>query len=280
MFAETLEHLYLYPNKTLLEIKRVLKNGGYLIFYENPYPASISFHEEGDLATHIKARFDGGMLRYYFIPGPLARAIQRYAELTGKPPLPPKWALGYHQSRWGYKSQEEILNVVNQFKKHNLPLSAIHLDIDYMNGYRVFTIDQNNFHDIESLSNVLQEEGVHLVTIIDPAIKCDLNYSLFQEGLKNGYFCTLPNGKVIKAPVWAGWSAFPDFTNPKVRTWWGDQYAHLLNIGVSGFWHDMNEPSAFTLKGDLTLPLQTCHDLDGHNGDHLQAHNLYGLSRL
>jgi len=121
------------------------------------------------------------------------------------------------------------------------------------------------------------KQEVRLVTIIDPAVKCDQNYSLFKDGLKNNCFCTYPNGSLLKAPVWAGWSAFPDFTDPKVRSWWGDHYAKWLDLGVSGFWHDMNEPSAFALTGDLTLPLQTHHALEGQKGNHQQAHNLYGL---
>lgn len=252
--------------------------GGYLIFYENSYPAWFSFKEE-PIENHpcIETQFEGGMLRYYFIPTPLERALQRYTELTGRPPLPPKWALGYHQSRWGYKSQSEITEIVNQFKQYDLPLSAVHLDIDYMEGYRVFTINQNAFPDLKALSSELLNQGVHLVTIIDPAVKCDPNYFLFLDGLKKNCFCSLPNGFLLKAPVWAGWSAFPDFTDPEVRSWWGDHYAKWLDLGVSGFWHDMNEPSAFTLTGDLTLPLQTRHALEGQKGNHLQAHNLYGL---
>lgn len=247
------------------------QEGSYLLFYENSYRAVFRFK---DLA---RVYFPGGSLRYYFIPGPPERALRRYTELTGRPPLPPRWALGYHQSRWGYREQEEVRTLLKKFLDHDLPLSVIHLDIDYMDGFRVFTVDRSRFPDLLALARELAEHGVRLVAILDPGVKRDPEYDLFREGLESGHFCTLPNGAVLYALVWPGWCAFPDFTDPVVRAWWGKQYSRLLEWGIAGFWHDMNEPSVHTDWGDSTFPLPTRHVMEGRGGDHREAHNLYGL---
>jgi len=242
-----------------------------LAFYENSYRATVAI---GDT---IAARFAGGALRAYLAFGPLPQLMERYADLTGRPALPPRWALGFHQSRWGYKTAADVREVAAGFQAHDLPLSAIHLDIDHMDGYRVFTTNPAAFPDLAGLAAELEAQGVRLVSIVDCGVKCDPHFSLFQEGLEQGAFSTLPNGRPVRAPVWPGWSAFPDFTNPQVRSWWGKQYRRLVASGIAGFWHDMNEPSAFTAWGSRTLPLPTRHAMEGRGGDHREAHNLYGL---
>ena len=203
--------------------------------------------------------------------------MERFTELTGRAPLPPRWVLGFHQSRWGYKTDLDIRQVMAGFKEHDLPLGAIHLDIDYMDGYRVFTVDTQRFPDLKALANELHQQGTRLVTIIDAGVKLDPGYRIYQSGLEQNLFCKLPNGKVLSGLVWPGQSVFPDFTNPQVRQAWGEKYSFLLDQGVDGIWHDMNEPTSFVAWGDMTLPLSTCHDLEGHPGDHRQAHNYYAL---
>ena len=260
------------------------RQGSYLVFYENSFPATFTLKAAdpqagpADYTANLaEAHFEGGRLRYYFIPGPPARALERYTELTGRAALPPLWSLGYHQCRWGYKDAADIRAVAAGFRQHDLPLSAIHLDIDYMDGFRVFTVDRARFPDLAGLAQELGEQGIRLVTIVDPGVKQDAGYRLYQEGLKAGFFCTAANGRPMIGIVWPGWCAFPDFTDPRVRTWWGEQYLPLLEAGIAGFWHDMNEPASFSAGGDLTLPLVTgCH-LEGQGGDHRQFHNLYGL---
>ncbi len=249
--------------------------GGHLIFYENSFPAEFSFAEEPGL--HSRAQFEGGMLRFYLIPGPPPQALQRYSELTGRAPLPPRWALGYHQSRWGYQNEADIRQVAAGFLEHDLPLSAIHLDIDYMDGYRVFTIDPQRFSNLAQLAQDLESQGVKLVTILDPGVKQDERYPVYLEGLRENVFCKTPQGGLQRGVVWPGTSVFPDFSLPQARRWWGSRYRRLVDLGVAGFWHDMNEPTSFTAWGDMTLPLATRHDLDGLGGDHRQAHNLYAL---
>ncbi|MBD1881764.1 glycoside hydrolase family 31 protein [Coleofasciculus sp. FACHB-T130] len=245
--------------------------GSYLVFYENSFNANFTF---ADVAT---ADFDGGSLRYYFTSGSPAELLERYTELTGRSPLPPRWALGYHQSKWGYGTEEAVRKEAKTFQAHNLPLSAIHLDIDCQVGYRAFTIDPERFPNLGSFTQELAELGVQFIAILNPGIKYSRQSNLFLEGQILDAFCKHPNGKLVVAPVWPGWSVFPDYTNPTVRKWWSRQYAYLLDVGVAGFWHDMNEPAAFILWGDRSLPKPTRHFLEGRGGDHREAHNIYGL---
>lgn len=264
-----------------------------LVFYENPYPAIFSFHTgvPSHFTTHngppgiddfpgneiVSAWFEDGALRYYLMSGTPQSVLERYCELTGRPSLPPRWALGYHHSRWGYRSQEQVKAVVREFKTRDLPLHVIHLDIDYMDGYRVFTVDKVRFPDLRALTRDLEGSGVKTVLILDPGVKIDPNFSIYVEGKEKGFFCQTPTGSVEQGIAWPGWTAFPDFTDSKVREWWGEKYRVLLDQGASGFWHDMNEPASFTAWGDMTLPKSTFHHLEGQGGDHHQAHNLYGL---
>ncbi len=244
---------------------------GYLIFYENPFDGRVT------LDARMQVRFVAGALRYYLFLGPVERAIERFTELTGRPPLPPRWALGLHQSRWGYRTQAEVASVLEGYRRHGIPLAAIHLDIDHMHGKRVFTSDPERFPDLAALAAQAHAQEVRVVTIVDPGVKRDAKYPVYRSGAERGVFCRLPDGREFHAPVWPGWCAFPDFTAPQARTWWGHQYAFLVERGVDGVWHDMNEPSTFTVQGDPTFPLRVRHHLEGQGGDHRMAHNLYGL---
>ena len=256
--------------------------GSYLLFYENSYPAEFEFRaaqdqEQPDNAPDVRLRFEGGALRYYFLAGSPQRLLESFTTLTGRPAMPPIWSLGYHQSRWGYRSDADVRQVAAGFHAHEMPLSAIHLDIDYMDGYRVFTVDQARFPDLSALSEELAAKGIRLVPIIDPGVKIDPNYHVYQQGEQAGIYVKAPDGQDLKGVVWPGWCVFPDFTRPEARRWWGGYYPALLDSGMAGFWHDMNEPAAFTTGGGLTISLAGKHSLEGQEGDHLQAHNLYGL---
>lgn len=241
----------------------------HLVFYDNYNPGYFTLTETA------AATFQGGLLRYYVIPGPVNKAHKRFFDLTGNPPLPPRWALGYHQSRWGYKSQKEIDTLADEFLNHDLPISAIHLDIDYMDGYRVFTVNGETFPDLAGLTARLIKRGIHLVSIIDPGVKKDENYDIYKIGVKNKYFILQPNGKPFIGVVWPGKAAYPDFTNPEVRSWWSEQYSVLMDKGISGFWHDMNEPTTFAAWGNNHLPLVLRHNFEGYSADHKQCHNIY-----
>jgi len=252
--------------------------GGYLVFYENPYRALFDLGDsEKDLARHV---FEGGMLRYYIILGNPPHLLERYTELTGRPPLPPLWFLGYQQSRYSYYPEARVREIAATFERHEIPVDVIHLDIHYMHGYRVFTWDRERFPQPKQLAEDLRRKGIRLVAIIDPGVKVDSRYPLYTDGTRKGVFCTLPNGTPLQAPVWPGWCVFPDFTNPQVRAWWGNQYQKLLEVGIAGFWNDMNEPATFVAWGEPTFPLPTRHHLEGRGGDHREAHNVYGLQMV
>ena len=265
------------------------RHGGYLVFHENTYPGTITIDPQtafkstdysspaiqGDSLIHVE--FESPSIQYYFIIGDPDKLLDLYTELTGRPFLPPLWSLGYHQSRWGYLNEREIREVVAGFAEHKMQLSAIHLDIDYMDGYRVFTVDQERYPQLSKLAEDLIESNIRLVVILDPGVKIDPNYEIYQQGIREGMFCTLPGGKLARGLVWPGWSAYPDFTNPEVRRWWGAKYQALLDQGVSGFWHDMNEPTSFSSWGGMYLPDATQHNLEGHTGDNRVAHNIYAL---
>jgi alpha-glucosidase len=247
--------------------------GSYLVFFENSHRADFSF--EGD---EVMARFDGGALRYYFVPGPPARALERYSELTGRPPLPPRWALGYHQASWGYASQEQVREVVAGFRTHDLPLSSVQLDIDYLDDYRVFTVDRRRFPDMAGLAAELAADGVRLGAIIDPGVQRNGRYRLYREARAQRRFCTFAGGrKPSWGVVWPGWAGYPDFTDPDTRRWWGDQYRALTGLGLDGFWHDMCEPIGISLIGGSSPPLATHHAMEGRGGNHVEGHNVYGL---
>ncbi len=246
--------------------------GAYLIFYDNPAAGEVRL----DDGFHV--RFDQGALVAYFITGEPAHIARRWAELTGFPAMPPRWALGYHQSRWGYRTQQEAEAVLEGFREHDMPLDALHLDIDYMAGYKVFTVDRSRFPDLQELAAKAHGQGAHLVTIVDAGLKRDPRWEVFQEGQAAGAFCRLPEGEEVSAPVWPGWCVFPDFTDPEARTWWGRHLTQFVDTWrIDGLWLDMNEPAAFVDAGDPTLPLPTRHALEGAGGDHRLAHNVYGL---
>jgi len=245
--------------------------GSSLVFFENSHRATV------DLASGGQARFNGGAHRYYLIPGPPDRALTRYTELTGRAPMPPRWALGYHQSRWGYGTAQAVRDVVDGFVARDLPLAAVHLDIDVMDRYRVFTFDPHRFADPAKLVAELDERGVKVVSIIDPGVARDRTFDVFADGLQSDAFCRLPNGRLAPMVVWPGWAALPDFTADRGRRWWGEQYRRLDDLGVAGAWHDMNEPTAVSLIGGSNPPLGARHDMEGRGGDHAEAHNIYGL---
>jgi len=200
----------------------------------------------------VRSLIYGDALVAYIIAGrnPL-EVIEAYASLTGRPYLPPKWALGYHQSRYSYINAEEVLNIAKTFRKKGIPCDAIHLDIDYMEGYRIFTWSSKGFRNPEKLAKELRELGIRLVTILDVGVKEEQGYKVFEKGLAINAFMKSPEGKLFRGGVWPGICVFPDFLHEDVREWWGTLVAsELLSKGVSGIWLDMNEPAIFYKVSD------------------------------
>ncbi|MET6997897.1 glycoside hydrolase family 31 protein [Chitinophaga defluvii] len=245
---------------------------GYGIFFDNSFRTIFDFGEEREDVQSFWAR--GGEMNYYFIYGPeLLQVAEAYTKITGTPELPPLWALGYHQCRWSYYPDTRVKEIAAEFRKRQIPCDVIYLDIDYMEGFRCFTWSKEGFPDPAGLIKELSAQGFKVVVIIDPGIKVDPNYAIYQEGVKNDYFCKRADGALMEGDVWPGKCVFPDYTNPRVREWWSSLFKSLVDTGVRGVWNDMNEPAVFELG---TFPEDVRHDYDGEQVSHRKAHNVYG----
>jgi len=229
--------------------------------------------KDGDLSAY-EAR--GGDLVYYVFAGPTPkRVLERYTELTGRTPMPPMWSLGNQQCRWSYETAEEVREIARNFRERGIPCDVVYLDIDYMDGYRVFTWNDEGFPEPEKLIAELGEDGFRVAAIVDPGVKADEDYFMYSEGRERGFFCRTMDGEEYNNAVWPGVCAFPDFTSSEARKWWGGNHKILLDAGVSGIWCDMNEPALFIPKG-ATMPDDAVHPGDGEAKLHAQIHNTYG----
>lgn len=239
----------------------------YGIFADNTYKTTFDFGYEN--TDYYFVEHEKGELDYYFMPGnDMAEVVGLYTSLTGTTPLYQRWIYGSHQSRWGYYTQDEVLDIADKFRELDIPCDVIHMDIDYMNGYRVFTFDDKKFPDVKGLSEKLADRGVKLISIIDPGVKKDEDYFMYKEGMEMDAFAHDTDGSVYENAVWPGTSVFPDFTKQSVRSWWGDKTKILLEHGISGIWNDMNEPASF--NGPLP------DDVQFEYGAHEKVHNIYG----
>lgn len=249
----------------------------YGIFFDNTFRSFFDFSLERRNVTSFWAQ--GGEMNYYFIYGPqMEDVVANYTDLTGKPhQLPPLWALGFHQCKWSYYPESKVKEITKTFRDLKIPCDAIYLDIDYMEGFRCFTWNKEYFPDPKRMVKELADDGFKTVVIIDPGIKVDKDYSVFQEALENDYFCKRADGPYMKGKVWPGECYFPDFTKKKVRDWWSDLYKELIeDIGVKGVWNDMNEPAVMEVP-NKTFPDDVRHDYDGNPCSHRKAHNIYGM---
>ena len=182
----------------------------------------------------------------YIIEGEsLTDIVHQFRQLVGRSYIPPKWAFGNTQSRWSYMTEDEVREVVANYRSSNMPLDAVVLDIDYMERYKDFTVDEERFPHFADFTAEMKAQGIRLVPIIDAGIKIEDGYDVYEEGLKNGYFCTNQDGTPFVAGVWPGRVHFPDMLNPDARVWFGSKYKFLLDQGIEGFWNDMNEPAIF-----------------------------------
>ena len=251
----------------------------------------------------------------YLLSGGNENAIcKEFRTLIGRSYILPRWAFGLAQSRWGYKTEEDVREVARQYKEHDLPLDMICMDIDYMQDYADFTVNKERFPDLAKLSADLKAQGIRLVPIIDAGVRIDPNDPTCTEGLEKGYFCKKADGTPFVAAVWPGKAYFADFLRPEVREWFGHKYKALTDCGIEGFWNDMNEPSLFYsperlraflndmaalrekdnieqeeffprvvggAMGLMNSPADYAsfyHEVDGQKVRHDQVHNLYGGS--
>lgn len=243
------------------------------LFFDNTHKTTFDFQTADDEYCFSA---EGGAIDYYILAGPAPKdVLEQYTDLTGRMPIPPKWALGYHQSRYSYETEQEVKELVRTFIEKDIPLDAIYLDIHYMDGYRVFTFDRNRFPNPKQLIQDLKKEGIRVVTIVDPGVKVDPEYRIYQEGVRRDCFCKYIEGDIFFGEVWPGKSAFPDFMNKKVRRWWGGNHQFYTDLGIEGIWNDMNEPSVF--NETKTMDVTVMHDYDGEWKTHRELHNVYGL---
>ncbi|MGJ8715542.1 MAG: glycoside hydrolase family 31 protein [Maribacter stanieri] len=255
------------------------KGKAYGIYFDNSFRTGFDFSQERRNITSFWA--DGGEMNYYFIFGPdMSKVVSSYSSLTGTPELPPMWSLGFHQSKWSYYPESNVKEIASDFRKHRIPCDAIYLDIDYMDGFRCFTWDKNHFPDPKRMISELEEDGFKTVVMIDPGIKVDRDYWIYNEALENDYFCKRGDGPLMHGKVWPGECNFPDFTNPAVREWWAELYKEFMSdLGVHAVWNDMNEPAVMEVP-TKTAPLDTRHNYDGHPCTHRKAHNVYGMQMV
>lgn len=249
-------------------------DGAYGLFFDNTHETIFDLKSSQDTLSFSA---EAGLLDYYVFAGPTAKDIlQQYTTLTGTMPLPPKWALGYHQSRYSYESADEVREVIRTFREKKIPLDAIYLDIHYMDGYRVFTFDKKRFPNPKKLiAEAKEESGVRIIPIVDPGVKKDVNYSVYRDGVNNDIFCRFIEGNLFTGNVWPGESVFPDFTVKKSRELWGELHHFYTNLGIEGIWNDMNEPAVF--NETKTMDLDVIHENDGDPRTHRELHNVYGL---
>lgn len=227
---------------------------------------------------------EGGPIDYYVFYGPDPKQVLRtYAWLTGLPPLPPLWSLGFQQSRYSYESESRLREIASHLRADKIPSDVLYLDIDYQKDHRPFTVDTDRFpHFVQMLSD-LKRENFHVVVITDLHIARvpDAGYVPYDSGVAAGHFVKNPDGSIYSGTVWPGPSVFPDFTQQKTRIWWGSLYKEFLSEGVAGFWNDMNEPSIFSTP-NFTMPDDTQHRIDEpgfrpRTAAHLEIHNVYGM---
>lgn len=224
-------------------------------------------------------------LDYYIIYGPdPATILATYTKLTGRMSLPPHWAIGYHQCRWSYRSEAEVRQLAREFRQRQIPCDVIHLDIDYMDGFRVFTWNRHRFPDPVQLLADLNQEGFKVVTIVDPGVKFepDTDYSVLETGLQQNYFVRHRDGRIFHGYVWPDRAVFPDFIRSEVQQWWGQCHQALIDAGVAGIWNDMNEPALNDRPfgdpgGKIPFPLDAPQGDPDEQTTHAETHNLYGM---
>lgn len=277
------------------------------------YPGKMEFDIGYTRRDTMQIKAAKNDLTVYIITGENEKDIvKQFRGIIGRSYIPPLWAFGYGQSRWGYKNEADIREVAAKYKAAGIPLDSIYLDIDYMERYKDFTVDEERFPDLKGLAADMQAEGIHLVPIIDAGVKIEDGYSVYEEGVEKNYFCKNAEGGDFVGAVWPGRVHFPDFLQPEARDWFGKKYAVLTEQGIDGFWNDMNEPAifytedrladtcaeiekltagnmgideyfAFTgmvagLNGNISDYDKFYHNVNGQMVKHSEVHNLYGMN--
>ena len=272
----------------------LLEKRAYGIFFDNSYRSQFDFGASGQ--EQITFAADGGEMNYYFFYGPeIKKIVGRYTELTGRMPMPPMWALGNQQSRWSYYPQAVAEDIVRRYREEDLPLDVLYLDIHYMQGYRVFTWDTTRFPDPKAFTDKLRQQGVKVITIVDPGVKFqppindakdqttrpeltpqDKSYYVYNQGHDKNLFMRRKDGNLYIGKVWPGEAVYLDFTREDARRWWGAMHRAYTENGVAGIWNDMNEPSDFV---DQTgkAQMDVVSEDEGERTTHAKNRNLFAL---
>ncbi|MGP6220642.1 TIM-barrel domain-containing protein [Caldiplasma sukawensis] len=287
------EHAFSYDRKRMKLLSRNTDPGGYgrgkepiylpipfFIVSENGHSQGIFINYGGEIQFDtgienyniIKAKMSTNSIEFFIIDNDkYSEVVRNFIKLTGKPVIPPIWAIGHSISRYTYYPEKTVLSIIDEYKKI-VPVDTVYLDIHYMEGYRMFTWSSERFPNPEEFIDEIHKKGTKIVTIIDPSIKVDQNYEVFKEGL--GSYMEMKNGDIFTGKMWPGLSAFPDFLNNKGRQFWKKQIEKFIKSGVDGIWLDMNEPTLLT--EDHLFPEDAMHTLD--NGDkieHKHVRNYY-----
>lgn len=210
------------------------------------YPSKMTFDIGYTRMDTLRVSCDEADLNLFVIDGDTAYDIvKQFRGIIGRSYIPPKYAFGFGQSRWGYKTKEDFRKVVDGHRENNVPLDMVYMDIDYMQDFKDFTLNEKNFPDFPAFVQEMKDRNIRLIPIIDAGVKVEEGYDVYEEGVKNRYFCQREDGSDFVAAVWPGDTHFPDMLNEEARTWFGDKYRILTQQGIEGFWNDMNEPAIF-----------------------------------
>jgi len=241
-------------------------------------PSEVIFDIAETDCDLLKITVPCGSCKAYIIEEPsMKEIVKKFREIIGQSYLAPKWAFGYQQSRWSYMTSSEVRDVVKQYQENDFPLEVLHLDIDYMDGYKDFKINRETFPDFEKMVSDLKKDGVHTVTIIDAGVKEEEGYDIYDEANEKGYFCKKEDGTNFVAGVWPGRCNFPDFMRKEVRDWFGNHHKLLLDMGIDGFWNDMNEPAIF-YSADGFQQIMTF--MDGMRNTNAGLQEVFGILQM
>ncbi|MBE5855749.1 MAG: alpha-glucosidase [Lachnospiraceae bacterium] len=222
--------------------------------------------------------FDDFDADLYVVEGEsIKEIVKEFRGIIGKSYVPPRWAFGFGQSRWSYMNEQEVREVVENYEEQNIPIDSVYLDIDYMERYKDFTISDERFPNFKDFVKEMADKGIHLVPIIDAGVKIEDGYDVYEEGVQGDYFCKKEDGTNLVAAVWPGKVHFPDFLNEDARRWFGEKYKVLLDLGIDGFWNDMNEPAIFYTEDHLKEVFQELKEYEGKNLDIRSFFHMQGL---
>lgn len=244
----------------------------YGIYYDNSYRSTFNFGASNKRFSSYT--FDGGDRDEFFIhDDSVAKIIAHYTSLTGRMPLPPKWSIGYQQSRCSYASEDQVMFIARTLREKKIPADGIVLDADYLKDYEPFRINKERFPDMRGLADKLRGMNLELTASVNPGIRIDNSYPAYKSMLLQDVFLKYTDGKPYIADIYPNTNLYPDFTDPKARAWWIDNMKVHQDVGINGYWNDMNEPA---IDGQA-MPDNVVFDFDGRNGSTAEAHNLYGM---